>query len=75
MQYGNKAVFLIVGDGPNLNQLKRELGNDAYFTGFLEGEQLSKLMLLPMRLSSHQPLKLLVMLFLKLCVQDCRNRS
>lgn len=38
----NKAVFVIVGEGPYLNTLKNILGNDAYFTGFLQGQQLSE---------------------------------
>jgi Glycosyltransferase len=40
-RYGEKAVFVIVGDGPYLEQMKHDLGDKAVFTGFFKGEQLS----------------------------------
>lgn len=42
VKYNYKAVFVVVGDGPYLEQMKRDVGDKAIFTGFLSGEQLSQ---------------------------------
>lgn len=41
-RYGERAAFVIVGDGPYLSHLKSDLGDMAYFTGFLKGNGLSE---------------------------------
>ena len=41
-KYGDRAVFVIVGDGPYLDKLKADLHGYAYFTGFLKGEALAQ---------------------------------
>lgn len=41
-QYGERAVFVMVGDGPGRSRFETELGCLACFTGFLRGAQLSE---------------------------------
>lgn len=41
-EYGDRAVFVVVGDGPYLSRLKSELAGLAFFTGFLKGKALSE---------------------------------
>lgn len=43
IKYRDKVHFIIVGDGPSLNEIKKEAPSNMMFTGFLKGVELSKI--------------------------------
>lgn len=43
LEYADKVHFLMVGDGPSLNDLKGNAPGNMTFTGFLRGAELSKI--------------------------------
>ncbi len=43
LKYKDMVHFLLVGDGPSLNALKKEAPDNMTFTGFMRGMELSKI--------------------------------
>lgn len=42
-QYGDKAAFVITGDGPYCDVMRHQGGGNIYFTGFKQGRELSEI--------------------------------
>lgn len=43
LEYMDKIHFLVVGDGPSLKKLKKEVPENVTFTGFIKGPRLAKI--------------------------------